>query len=376
MLSRHDNIFAPHTTISATTGAWLDGEQKGWGAGKEQRVLTHRDTDLDLDSAAGTPVETPTNISFQFLNFNHPDDAKSSQHRKKVRSHVTKQQHQREQALTAARRAKSYQEERPSDDMPQQRAHASTFPSQAPSTSEQSSSERPAPSTSTASSQSPSPVTSPAAYSPAITIDPLDVYPPEWHSYIPRILDHYNTYIAVDNPDVDGRSARGLNRSLFSPFLRTDLAPLHATMLVAASHYSRIGGSRSHAIDLLQLRGMAISEINGALADDARGTSDHLIMAVAIMATYEALFGDRTVCSTHMQGLTRMVSLRGGLPALGLDGFLERTLLYVDANVSHITNTRLYFDPRAFPSSSPEVVHPQPDPLVFSSGGLARRTDG
>jgi hypothetical protein len=178
--------------------------------------------------------------------------------------------------------------------------------------------------------------------------------------------------MAIDNPDLDGPGATGLLRSHFFPFVLTDPASVHAVMLVAASHFGRVRGSKAHTIDLLQLRGMAISEINSALADETRGTSDQLIAAVAEMASYEALFGDRSICNTHMQGLTRMISLRGGLPALGLDGLLERLVLWVDSNTSHITGTRLYFDKSAFPPSSAIVTHPRPDPARFTAGGLSR----
>ena len=169
--------------------------------------------------------------------------------------------------------------------------------------------------------------------------------------------------MAVDIPDLDGPDARGLLRSRFFPFCLTDLASLHAVMLVAAANYGSVRGSRSHTIDILQLRGMAIREINGALEDSSRATSDQLIAAVAKMAIYEALFGSQEIFNTHMTGLLRMVSLRGGLPSLGLDGLLERVLLWIDSNASHITGSHLYFDKAAFPSP---VQHPRPDARRFS----------
>lgn len=175
---------------------------------------------------------------------------------------------------------------------------------------------------------------------------------------------------------MNASESQQLLRSRYFSFVLANAAPLHAVLLMATSHYSRLYGSRSHRINLLQLRGMAIGEINSALADERRGTSDQVIAAVAQMAACEALFGDQSVCNTHMQGVTRMVSLRGGLPALGLDGLLERILLWIDANVSHITRSRLYFDQRAFPPSGPDVTHPPPDPTRFAAGGLSRRTSG
>lgn len=176
--------------------------------------------------------------------------------------------------------------------------------------------------------------------------------------------------MAVDIPDLDGPDAKGLLRSRFFPFVLTDAAPLHAVMLMAASHYSHVRGPRSHTIDLLQLRGMAIREINGALEDPQRATSDQLIAAVAKMASYEALFGDRQIFNTHMTGLLRMVSLRGGLPALGLGGLLERILLWIDSNAAYITGSHIYFDRAAFPSTA---RHPRPDPTRFA-GALQRQS--
>lgn len=64
-------------------------------------------------SASVSPVDQlKPQIDFQFLNFSHPSEAKTGKTRKAVRSHVTKQQHQRENAAAAARRAKATIEEK------------------------------------------------------------------------------------------------------------------------------------------------------------------------------------------------------------------------------------------------------------------------
>lgn len=176
--------------------------------------------------------------------------------------------------------------------------------------------------------------------------------------------------MAMDIPDANVSDPRtGWLRTRFFPFCLTDRASLHSVMLLAASQYGNVRGSRSHTIDVLQLRDMAMSEINGALKEGPRATSDQLIVAVATMAAYEALFGDRRIFNTHMTGLLRMVSLRGGLPALGLDGLIERVLLWIDSNASHLANLNPYFDRQAFPS---RVQHPRPDPQRFA-GGASRQ---
>lgn len=170
------------------------------------------------------------------------------------------------------------------------------------------------------------------------------------------------TNMAVEIPDLDKSTIKQLLRTRFFPFVLTDPALLHAVMLVAAAYYHSVHGTRSHEIDLFHLRGMTIREINRALEDPARATSDHVLMAVAKMATYEALYGDKAIFNTHMTGLIRMISLRGGLPSLGLDGLLVRILLWIDVNTTNLARVNCYFDPEAFTSP---FAHPKATPEQF-----------
>ena len=143
--------------------------------------------DQESGSKASSPTESKNQIDFQFLNFSHPSEAKGPRARRTVRSHVTKQQHQREHAAAAARRAKSFpRADAESEDVPAPRAHAASYPPNRP-TLELPSRPGPATSSSDASSQSPSPTNSPR-YLSETRIDPSDVYPEEWHPYLPRIM--------------------------------------------------------------------------------------------------------------------------------------------------------------------------------------------
>jgi hypothetical protein len=140
-------------------------------------------------SKASSPAEQKSQIDFQFLNFSHPSEAKASRARKTVRSHVTRQQHQREHAAAAARRAKSFpqpEDERELDEHPPLRTHAATFPANRP-TLELPSGPSQSISSPEASSQSPSPIGSPS-YPFERGIDPKELYPLEWHPYIPRVI--------------------------------------------------------------------------------------------------------------------------------------------------------------------------------------------
>lgn len=89
---------------------------------------------------------------------------------------------------------------------------------------------------------------------------------------------------------------------------------------------------------------MAIEETKAALVDDTQRTTDRTIAVIAQMAAYEALLGDREYHRMHMQGLKRIVRLRGGLLALGPSGLMKRFLLWIDLNTSLITGSPPIFE--------------------------------
>lgn len=140
-----------------------------------------------------SPDSREPQVGFEFLNFGHPSDAKASRARKTVRSHVTRQQHQREQiAAAAARRSRSVPQSPElsrTHGLPARLVHTISDPSTL-----QPGAERPAlrlaisspePSPSTVYSASASPTKSPYA-----RVDPWELYPHEWHSSINFLLDY------------------------------------------------------------------------------------------------------------------------------------------------------------------------------------------
>lgn len=81
------------------------------------------------------------------------------------------------------------------------------------------------------------------------------------------------------------------------------------------------------------------------------------------MAAYEAVFGDSEVFAAHMKGLQMMLKLRGGLSNLGLNGLLERMLVWIDLNAAHLTGMEVALGNDAFPT---EVQFAAPDPYHFA----------
>ena len=97
--------------------------------------------------------------------------------------------------------------------------------------------------------------------------------------------------------------------------------------------------------DLLDLRCEALQCSNQAIGmQHSDGVlSDALIGAVAKMASYEASFGDLDNYTVHMRALSKIVSLRGGLESLGLDGLLRQIVVWVDWKGASLYGSMLYF---------------------------------
>ena len=121
----------------------------------------------------------------------------------------------------------------------------------------------------------------------------------------------------------------------------TEPATFQIILLTSASHYCMINNMQ-RAAHLLQLRQETLRLINDLLKDSAKAVTDTAIAAVAKLASYEAQFGDPALYQIHMDGLIRMVMMRGGLSKLGLNGLLMRMLLWIDVNARHLINTPLY----------------------------------
>ena len=145
----------------------------------------------DSPTTAASPQsdQQRSQIDFQFLNFSHPSEAKASRARRTVRSHVTRQQHQREHAAAAARRARSFPQ--PSDQHTDESAlepgHANTFPPPRPTSYDVAGGSSSTLTSSPEVSPSPSPMPSPP-YMPEGRVDPADIYPEQWQPYITPIL--------------------------------------------------------------------------------------------------------------------------------------------------------------------------------------------
>ncbi|KAJ5290694.1 uncharacterized protein N7443_010947 [Penicillium atrosanguineum] len=197
-----------------------------------------------------------------------------------------------------------------------------------------------------------------------LRVDPFRSYPISAQPWIPLLVDHYLLHMAVDIPELDLPGNHGLLRTSWFPLVMTDPALFSVIMLLAASHYASLQDHpTSMRLDLLGLRYEAVSSINRGFETPLSETiNDALIGAIAKMASYEAMFGSLDNYNVHMHGLARVISLRGGLASLGLNGLLKRIVIWIDHNAAFLHGSAMYFAESSF---MPGEGLPDPNPGHF-----------
>lgn len=171
--------------------------------------------------------------------------------------------------------------------------------------------------------------------------------------------------MAGDVPELDLDGPKGQLRTTWFHFVIADAAAFSVVMLLSAANYISVDSANPPPLGangMLQLKHNAIMAINDVFVDERTRLSDGAIGAIAKMASYEAVHGDVQSYRLHMDGLQRMIELRGGLSCLGLGGLLRRMIIWIDLNSSFLLKTSRYFPEETFAG---EVSKQQPDPARF-----------
>ncbi|KAK8061706.1 hypothetical protein PG994_008072 [Apiospora phragmitis] len=117
-------------------------------------------------------------------------------------------------------------------------------------------------------------------------------------------------------------------------FLAVDPAMTHAFMgFMAAMHNALADWDDSSTVDFH--RQETIQSINTRLSLESKGqdvpVSDSVIVSVSLLVNIESFIGSESSARAHMNGLIRMVELRGGLiDGLGYSPLLQRALCWAD----------------------------------------------
>jgi hypothetical protein len=108
----------------------------------------------------------------------------------------------------------------------------------------------------------------------------------------------------------------------------SDAALLHATLVLAAKHWIFLGGSkRLIESTLYQHKTKAIRLVNERLADPVAALADGTVGAVGVLVFVECLEGANEAAMIHLDGLEKMVHMRGDLHSPNMNGILQRMIL-------------------------------------------------
>jgi hypothetical protein len=119
-----------------------------------------------------------------------------------------------------------------------------------------------------------------------------------------------------------------------------DEAVFHACLSQYAASYN-LRFQAGDPIESIEHRTEGIRLLNERLGDPVRGLSDGSIATVANIAIYEAANGSLSSVQVHMDGLEKMVSLRGGLYEGGFAPFVQRLIAWYVARSYWMINCHI-----------------------------------
>lgn len=180
-------------------------------------------------------------------------------------------------------------------------------------------------------------------------------------------MRHFHVIVHAQMPSFESQfgTIGDSRKSRLIPFLLSDPSLTLMIVLVAVTHKLWMTGVNPRCAEIMDLKGFVISALNNAMQDPNRAISDQVLFAVSNLAGYEVLFGSRETYDVHMNGLTRMIRLRGGMSNLGFEGGLERMLHWHDTNFSSIVRGEPYLKGLA---STPHLHAAKPDPGAITGG--------
>ncbi|KAF4631206.1 hypothetical protein G7Y89_g6916 [Cudoniella acicularis] len=125
------------------------------------------------------------------------------------------------------------------------------------------------------------------------------------------------------------------------------------------SHYAASYNARFEARDPAESvyhRTMAMKIVNERLEDPAQALSDGTIAAVANLAIYESANGELEDTMAHLDGLEKMVNLRGGLLEGGFAPYVLRLIGWTDLNCASALSQKPRFQTLNFAHLSPQMI--------------------
>lgn len=162
--------------------------------------------------------------------------------------------------------------------------------------------------------------------------------------------EHYQWIVGIQSVDWQAHfmpdMPPGSGYEILVPRISKDPALLATAILIAAGHLlaiRRAPMSQDTMRCIYELRDFVIHSINEAIQDPERAVSNPLLVAILIVASHEGLQGSAKNYHIHMQGLLRMINLRGGLSKLNeSQPYFREYIVWQDTNVAAIMGCKPY----------------------------------
>ncbi|KAK8043949.1 hypothetical protein PG994_012787 [Apiospora phragmitis] len=144
------------------------------------------------------------------------------------------------------------------------------------------------------------------------------------------LLDHYIHHVILFNRghchEAGSSAPLGFTRmqmNCWLPFALADPGLLAALLLQACRSLEGICRPGSYTDTYMIYKEQCIQWVNKCVASEHRRASDATISMVMVLLTESYLMGNLEEWKVHLGAHSRMLELRGGIDALGLDGFLK-----------------------------------------------------
>ncbi|KAK4936120.1 hypothetical protein LTR10_022964 [Elasticomyces elasticus] len=114
---------------------------------------------------------------------------------------------------------------------------------------------------------------------------------------------------------------------LQTPMYCSSMIALNLTVQSQSQAEIQAGTAQRLSLAAMYHLNEAVAAVRECLADSERCTSDIVLATIFPLAVVHSMLNDYTGFTAHVEGVRRIVALRGGVDNLGMDGFLKVSVL-------------------------------------------------
>ncbi|KAK6863495.1 hypothetical protein PG995_000023 [Apiospora arundinis] len=244
-------------------------------------------------------------VEFLFLNTAHPSEASTPRSLSRIRSHVAKENRARAARTRPTADAKGHRADvkRKEGEDAEKRCETALLP-------------------------------------PILPDQPFSAVEPQWNPVRTlsareiKLLDHYINHVILANKGrchKAGISAQpwftSMQLKCWLPFALADPGLLAALLLQSCRSLESLDRLGSYGDMYATYKQQCLRWVNECVSYEHQRASDASIAMVMVLLTESYVLGNLEEWKVHLDAHARMLKLRGGIDALGLDGFLRNVIV-------------------------------------------------